>query len=452
MWRSGLAIGQEQPFMRTLLTGGVVVTCDSDWTAHASGDLVLQDDLVLYAGPRYDGEYDARTDVTGRLVMPGLINAHTHTPMTLFRGLADDVDLHVFLQERIWPREIALTNADAYAGSVLAATEMLKAGVTTCVDMYFFEDALVQAAIDTGIRAVVTPGILDAPVWQPILGTWEQRTAHVLDFCKRWDGHDGRIHTGVGPHAPYTLPLPALAEIAAEAQRAGLPLHIHLVETREERASFAERGLGGTVYALEQAGVLEGPVLAAHCVWLDDGDAAILAQHHAGVAHCPQSNAKLGAGVAPAAALLATGVQVGLGTDGAAANNNLDLWEELKLAPMLAKATALDPTILSARQSLAMATRMGAMAIHQPRLGVLAEGYKADVLLLRLDDPAMTPVFDETTYMDHLVYAAGRSMVDAVWVNGTQVVRDGMVLTVDEAAVRDAAHRAAIAVSGRVAG
>ncbi len=221
--------------MRTLLSGGVVVTCDDNLTIHTTGDLVFEGDAIVYSGPRYDGEYDARVAASGRLMMPGLINAHTHSPMTLFRGLADDVDLHVFLQERVWPREVNLTSEEAYAGSVLAATEMLMAGVTTCVDMYFFEDALVQAAIDTGIRAVVTPGILDAPVWRPIVGTWEQRTAHVFDFCKRWDGQDGRIHTGVGPHAPYTLPLPALGEIAVEAQRAELPLHIHLVETREER-------------------------------------------------------------------------------------------------------------------------------------------------------------------------------------------------------------------------
>ncbi len=438
--------------MRTLLSGGVVVTCDDNLTIHTTGDLVFEGDAIVYSGPRYDGEYDARVAASGRLMMPGLINAHTHSPMTLFRGLADDVDLHVFLQERVWPREVNLTSEEAYAGSVLAATEMLMAGVTTCVDMYFFEDALVQAAIDTGIRAVVTPGILDAPVWQPILGTWEQRTAHVLDFCERWDGHDGRIHTGVGPHAPYTLPLPALGEIAVEAQRAELPLHIHLVETREEREAFAERGLGSTVNALEQLGILDGMVLAAHCVWLDTGDAEILSHHQVGVAHCPQSNAKLGAGIAPAAALLAAGVQVGLGTDGAATNNSLDLWEELKMAPLLAKATTLDPTILSARQSLAMATRMGALAIHQPRLGVLAEGYKADVLMLKLDDPTMVPLFDERTYMDHLVYSAGRSLVDSVWVNGKQVVQEGKVLTVDEVAAQDAAQRAAQAVSERVAG
>lgn len=193
-------------------------------------------------------------------------------------------------------------------------------------------------------------------------------------------------------------------------------------------------------------------VLAAHCVWLDTGDAEILSHHQVGVVHCPQSNAKLGAGIAPTAALLAAGVQVGLGTDGAATNNSLDLWEELKMAPLLAKATTLDPTILSARQSLAMATRMGALAIHQPRLGVLAEGYKADVLMLRLDDPTMVPVFDERTYLDHLVYSAGRSLVDSVWVNGKQVVQEGKVLTVDEVAAQDAAQRAAQAVSERVAG
>lgn len=436
--------------MRTLLTGGVVVTCDEEHTIHAPGDLVIEDERILFAGQTYHGSYDARIPCDGKLLMPGLINAHTHSPMSLFRGLADDVDLRVFLNERVWPREIALTEEEAYGGAVLSAVEMLKRGVTTCADMYFFEDALARAALDTGIRALITPGILQTPAWEARLGGWERRTADVLAWCARWEGAEGRIHTGLGPHAPYTLPLSALVEIAREAAVAGLPVHIHLVETREESDAFAAQGRGSTIAALNELGVFAARTIAAHVVWPDAGDLEILAAAGAGVAHCPQSNAKLGAGMAPLAAMLEAGLNAGLGTDGAATNNNLDLWEELRLAPLLAKATACDPAVVSARDALWMATRRGALAIHRPELGVLAEGYAADVLALDVEDTAMTPIFEPATWIGHLVYAGDRALVDAVWVHGRQVVRDGEVLTVDEAAVRRAAQEAALAVSARV--
>ena len=193
--------------MKTLLTGGVVVTCDPQHTIFAPGDLVLEDDRIAFVGAHYAGAYDQRLPVDGRLLLPGLINAHTHAPMALFRSLSDDVDLQVFLYERVWPRELRLTPEEAYAGALLSAIEMLKSGVTTYVDMYFFEDELVRAALDAGSRALITPGILDVPAWAPLLGTWEQRTAMVLDFCHRWEGHAGRIQTGLGPHALYARTL-----------------------------------------------------------------------------------------------------------------------------------------------------------------------------------------------------------------------------------------------------
>lgn len=438
--------------MKTLLSGGIVVTCDALHTIHAPGDILIENDQLVYVGPRYTGAYDQRVTATGRVLMPGLINAHTHSPMSIFRSLADDVDLQVFLAERVWPREVKLQPEDVYAGAVLSAIEMLKSGVTTYVDMYFFEDELVRAALDTGARAVITPGILQSPAWEPILGTWEQRTADLIDWAKQWNGHAGRIQAGLGPHAPYTLPLAALGEIAAEARRAKLLLHTHLVETQSERDAFNAQGKGSTAAVLHEQGFFDGPVLAAHSVWLDDGDIEVYRRNGVSVAHCPQSNCKLGAGVAPVAALMAAGVAVGLGTDGAATNNNLDLWEELRLAPLLAKVTTLDPKPLPAREALWMATRLGAQAIHQPEIGMLATGYKADVLMLNAEATTFVPVFGSHSYIDHLVYAAGRDLVDSVWVNGAQVVKAGEVLTVDEAAARRAAQAAALAVSQRVAG
>jgi 5-methylthioadenosine/S-adenosylhomocysteine deaminase len=437
--------------LRTLFSGGVLVTCDAGHTVYPAGDLVLDDDRIAYVGERYTGEHDRRLDASGFLLMPGLVNAHTHSPMTLFRGLADDVDLHVFLHERVWPREVVLTPDDIYAGSVLAGIEMVKSGVTSYVDMYFWEEELARAAVDVGIRAMITPGILEAPAWEPILGAWEQRTDAVLDFCRRWNGRDGLIHTGFGPHAPYTLPLDALGAIAEEAQRNGFPVHIHLVETERERNEFNGRGLGSTATALEAVSFFDAQVLAAHSIWVDDGDLEIYARHDVGVAHCPVSNAKLGAGIAPAAAMLAHGLRVGLGTDGAATNNNMDLWDELRFAPLLAKAAALDPKPLPSRQALWMATRLGARAARLQDVGELTPGFKADVVMLSLADTAAVPVFDSSSYIDLLVYSLGRSLVQSVWVNGRQVVEAGEVLTVDESRAREAAQRAALAVSQRIA-
>ena len=435
--------------MRTLLAGGVVVTCDPAHTVFAPGDLVLEDDRVAFVGARYDGEYDERVSAEGRLLLPGLVNAHTHAAMSIFRGLADDVDLDVFLRERIWPREQKLTGEEVYAGTLLSAVEMLKRGVTTYVDMYFWEEEGARAAVDAGIRAVVTPGILEVGGWEGLVG-WEKRLELVLAFARRWDGREGRIHAGVGPHAPYTVPLPALAEIASEGRRAGLPIHIHLVETRRERDAFnAEHGRSEAA-ALAEAGFFDADVIAAHCVWLDEGDVELYARHGVGVAHCPLSNAKLGCGIAPVTSLLPAGVRVGLGTDGAATNNNLNLWEELRTAPLLAKAVSGDPKVLPARDALGLATRTGAEAIHRPEIGVLVEGRKADVAMLRLDDPAFVPVFAEQSYVDLLVYSAGAELVDSVWVNGTRVVKGRELLTVDEVEVRRAAQEAAHAVSARV--
>lgn len=435
---------------RTLLTGAVVVTCDESHTVHTPGDVLIEDDHIGWVGPSYTGEYDVRISCAGRLIMPGLVNAHTHSPMTLFRSLADDVDLRVFLEERAWPREVRLTGEEAYAGSVLAGIEMLTCGVTTYADMYFFEEDLVRAALDVGLRALITPAIVEAPIWVPRIGHWDRLLEDGLSFCRRWEGHAGRIHTGLGPHAPYSVPFEALVEIAAEARRAGVAVQTHLLEARWERDSFNAAGRGGTVAALEGAGFFDGPVIAAHSVWLEAGDIEIYHRKNVGVAHCPQSNAKLGCGIAPVAAMLAAGVCVGLGTDGAATNNNLDLWEELRLAPLLAKVSALDPRPVNAREALWMATRMGAGAIHRPDIGVLDAGYRADIVMLNAETSMAVPIFEPGTYVDHLVYAMGAHLVDSVWVNGTRTVKAGEVLTVDEERARHAAQEAALAVSQRM--
>ncbi|MEJ7653439.1 MAG: purine-nucleoside phosphorylase [Chloroflexia bacterium] len=421
--------------MRTLLSGAIVLTCDEQHTVHSPGDVATDDGVISYVGPKYAGEYDERVDLSGRLLMPGLVNAHTHTPMSLFRGLADDVDLHVFLNERVWPREAKLSGDEAYAGALLSHVEMLTSGVTTCVDMYFHEDELARAALDSGIRTLITPGILEAPALAAMLGSWERRMAQVLDWCVRWKGVAGRIHTGLGPHSPYTLSLDALSDIAFEARNAELPMHIHLVETRQEREAFNARGFGSTVVALRNVRFFDSPVLVAHSVWIEDRDIEIYAAHGVGVAHCPRSNAKLGAGVAPAAAMIAAGVPVGLGTDGPATNNSLNLWNELALAPLQQRRSG------STRRCSPPRTPLGR---HPARSGPPAcrvwECWPRDTQPTLWRSRSITPRRRRPStggrgYIPMLVYAGGRELVGR-WVHGKQVVRDGEVLTVDEAQVR----------------
>jgi 5-methylthioadenosine/S-adenosylhomocysteine deaminase len=435
--------------VKTLISGAVILTCDSEHTVIPHGDLVFDEDRITYVGPSYDGQYDIRIPATGKLLLPGLINAHTHSGMSIFRSLADDVDLMVFLEERVWPRETKLCAGDVYAGSLLSSIEMLKAGVTTSVDMYFFEDALVRAAVDSGARTLITPTVLDVPAWTPVLGSWEKQLERALAFCRQWEGHAGRIHTGVGPHAPYTLSLDALVEIAGETHARGLPVNIHLVETEGEREQFNSRRLGSTVSALQDVGFFNGPTIAAHSIWLDDGDIEIFRHQDVGVAHCPQSNAKLAAGVAPVVAMLRGGVHVGLGTDGAATNNNHDLWEEVRLAPLLQKLAHKDPKQLPAPEALWMATRIGALAAHLDELGVLATGFHADVVMLDIGDTQAVPIFGPETYISHAVYAFGSRMVESVWVEGRQVVKDGEILTVDEERARAHAQSVALDLSAR---
>lgn len=436
--------------MKTVLHGGVVVTCDEAGTIFSPGDVVMDDDRIAYVGERYEGEYDVRLTVGGRLILPGLINAHTHSGMSILRTLADDDDLMVFLEQHVWPREVLLTSEDVYAGSVLSAVEMVKCGITTYVDMYFFEESLARAALDVGVRALITPTVLDVPVWTPTLGPWERQLERSISFCREWEGRAGLVRTGIAPHAPYTVGLDVLKVIAEEARRLDRPLNIHLVETALEHENFnAEHGQS-TVSALRDIGFFAGPVIAAHSIWLDDGDVDTYYRHGVGVAHCPQSNAKLGAGIAPLAAFLAAGVHVGLGTDGAATNNNLDLWEEIRLAPLLAKVVASDPKLVPAPQALGMATSMGARAVHQPDIGSLRVGMKADILVIDVDEVAAVPVFSPVSYISHLVYSLGSRHVESVWINGKIVVEGGVVQTVDEAEVRRAGQQAALSLANRV--
>jgi 5-methylthioadenosine/S-adenosylhomocysteine deaminase len=379
--------------------------------------------------------------VNGAL-LPGLVNVHCHSPMTLFRGSGENLPLSRWLGEVLWPQEAHLTEEDVYWGMSLAAAELLRFGVTTTCEAYFHEDALADAVIDAGLRAHVTPGVLRLPGQAPLDRWWVRRTREIEAFHSRRHGDHGRIEVGFAPHAPYTVPMAGLVHIAEAARGLDALFHIHLAETEEECRLFAEEHGGSAPAVLARAGVFDGRVLAAHSIWLSDADIDLYRQFDVAVAHCPQSNAKLASGVAPLVELLTMGIRVGLGTDGPASNNDLDLWEEIRLAAMLARIRQQDAAALPASAALDLATRGAGLALGRPDLGVLAPGAQADMMAVDLVGPAFVPLLDDQQLIEHLVWSGSSRLVTDVWVAGRQVVEDRRCLTVD-------AERACAEVSAR---
>jgi 5-methylthioadenosine/S-adenosylhomocysteine deaminase len=366
------------------------------------------------------------------LLLPGLVNVHCHSPMTLFRGSGENLSLFEWLNDVLWPMEGRLTPDDVYWGMTLASAELLSFGVTTTSEMYFYEDAMADAVLDAGSRAVLTPGVLQLPGHEQDDGWWSRRIDEVRAFHTRRNGEGGgRIEVGFGPHAAYTVPLPVIADIAAAARELGALFHTHLAETEEEGVRFqAEHGRSAPE-ALADIGALDGRVLAAHSIWLSDHDIELYREHRVSVAHCPQSNAKLASGVAPLTRLLGEGIAVGLGTDGPASNNDLDLWEEMRFAALLARIHDRDAAALPAAAALDLATRGAGEALGRPELGRLAPGSPADMVLVDLEDPAFVPLHDDAQVVEHLVWSGSSRLVTHVWVAGRQVVSEGECMTVD---------------------
>jgi 5-methylthioadenosine/S-adenosylhomocysteine deaminase len=401
------------------------VTCDAEGRVFRPGSVTVEDGRIAAVGPGAGGE---RLD---GLLMPGLVNCHCHSPMTLFRGAAEDLPLMRFLEEVLWPREGRLTDDDVYWGTTLACAELLRNGVTTTCDMYTFEGAILQAVLDAGPRWVLTPGVIDLAEWDM---AWERRLADVLAFHDTHAGRHDRVEIGIAAHAYYTLPHEALQAVAAAARERDALLHVHVAETEAEAEHPAR---------LAELGVLDGRVLAAHSVWLSDEDLRLSREHDVAVAHCPQANAKLASGVARLSEMLQLALRVGLGTDSTAANNDFDLWEELRLAPLLAKVQAGDAAAVPAPVALALATRGGAEALGRHDLGALEPGRRADMVLVRLDDVVFTPQVDERDLVSHLVWSASSRLVESVWVEGEQVVAGGRPLRVDEERARAEVERRA---------
>jgi 5-methylthioadenosine/S-adenosylhomocysteine deaminase len=415
-----------------LLTNAIVLTMDQQFTVHSPGAVAIAGDSIAAVGRDALAFQAAETiDCGGRVVMPGLVNAHTHVPMTLLRGLADDLRLDVWLMGYMMPVERAFVSPDfVRLGTRLGCAEMIRSGVTCFADMYYFEETIAEATAAAGMRALCGQTVLRFPT--PDATSYEESLARARDFIERWRGHP-LIVPAPAPHAPYTCTpeiLRACAELAVEFD---VPLHTHLAETTLE-VDDSRRLYGMPVVPfVKKHRLFDAKVLAAHCVHVDDGEIRALKNSNVGVAHNPSSNLKLGAGVAPAARMLELGVHVGIGTDGAASNNDLDMFEETLVASLLAKHATGDPTAAPAGAVLELATLGGARALGmEDRIGSLEVGKRADLAVVGLDSPRLHPLYDP---ISHLVYAAKGSDVRHVVVEGRIVMRDRRVSTLDQTAV-----------------
>jgi 5-methylthioadenosine/S-adenosylhomocysteine deaminase len=362
-------------------------------------------------------------------LLPGFVNAHAHTPMVLLRGAGEGLPVDRWLTEVMWPREGRLSPEDIGWGMRSGAAQLLGGGVTTSVEMYFAADAMADAARDAGLRCLIAPPLLVAEGLDS-LGTWEQQLEAAVDFAAT-NRNDPLIEGLIGPHSAYALPQVTLREAGRAAVAENLLLHLHVAEgEREGEGIRAEHGVS-VPHHLEQLGVLEARVLAAHGVWLDDDDIALFAERGVAVAHCPSSNGKHASGLAPVTALRAAGVPVAIATDGPASHDRLDPFAEMRAAIHLARLRERDASVLGPREALRMATREAAVAIGRADLGAIEVGRRADMVLIDLGRPDLGPVVEHEDLLTHLVWSGSPAAVRSVWVEGRQVVADGEVLTID---------------------
>jgi len=365
----------------------------------------------------------------GALIMPGLINSHVHSPMTIFRGMADDLPLKTWLFDHIFPAEARHINPDTvYWASLLGCLEMIASGTTTSVDSYFLADGIVKAAAQAGIRALVAQGIIDFPApGVPDPG----ENLHVASaFLERWIGSSDLMRPGIFCHSPLTCSQETLQKAYEISTRFGTPLQLHLSETKEEPVEIEKRRGLRPVFYLDHLGLLNSTLIAAHAIHLDEEEIDLLTKRGVRIAHCPESNMKLGSGIAAVAKMLKKGVTVGLGTDGCASNNDLDLFGEMDTAAKLAKVTELDPTILDAMTVLRMATIEGARVIGlEDEIGTIEAGKKADIIIVDTHTPHMTPMYNPYS---QLVYSASGGDVRDVIINGRILYRDRRFTTLDK--------------------
>lgn len=397
----------------------VAIKSAGDYSQRVSDFETTTEDLTVIDGSNF-------------VVMPGLINTHTHVAMTLMRGYADDMPLMEWLETKVWPFEGKLSREDILAGTRLGICEMLLGGTTTFVDMYYHQEAVAEAVESSGIRAVLSPFFTDFN-----MDTFKIDFENVIS--RYANGQCSRIDIIISPHAPYTCSVEHLQYAKELSEKYNLAIHIHLSETANEVNIIKEKYGKSPVEFIDSMGLLGPRTLAAHCVHLSDNDIQILKERGVSVAHNPQSNMKLASGICPVSKLLSQGVNVSLGTDGVCSNNDLDMWEELRTASLLQKVSTLDPCAMNAYESLRLATVNGAQAISRDDLGVLSEGKTADMIMLDLNQAHLTPAHN---IVANLAYAAKSSDVRTVIVDGELVVEDGKLLKINvEDQMQDIAHR-----------
>jgi 5-methylthioadenosine/S-adenosylhomocysteine deaminase len=419
-----------------LVLGGTVVTMDGGRRVIDDGGIAVANGRIVAIGPRAEIErgYTSRRRIvaTGKVITPGLINGHTHVPMVLFRGLADDLDLQEWLTKYIFPAEAKnVTEQFVRIGTRLGLAEMIRGGTTTYCDMYYFEDAIADETAKAGVRGVLGETIIDFPVADN--KTNAEGMAYVEKFVSRWKGHE-LIVPAIAPHAPYTVSEAHLRAVRAFSDRTGAPIVTHISETKRELDdSVKDKGASPVAY-LDRIGFLNQRVIAAHMVWPQGTDIAILKRRGVGVVHNPQSNMKLASGVAPVPKMLTEGVFVGLGTDGAASNNDLNMWEEMDTVAKLHKVFSGDPKVISAQQAFELATIRSAQALHlEKEIGSLETGKRADLLIIDRDTLNQIPLYN--IYSD-LVYATKAADVQTVIINGRVVMRNRRLLTLDEPTIK----------------
>ncbi len=417
-----------------LLSGRYLLTMEKERPLIEEGALLIADDSIAAIGTT--AELLARFPHTQRLhtpqglIMPGLVNVHTHAAMALFRGLADDLPLMQWLNDYIFPVEAGLTAEMVYSGTLLSLCEMIRSGTTSFCDMYLFAEAVAQAAEEAGMRAWLGEAVYDFP--SPNYGEPANGLALSEALIERYRHHP-LIHMTLVAHSVYTCSPELLTRIAAMAREQDVSLAIHLAENTEEDGICRQRYGTSPVRHLERLGILASNLIAAHCVMLDEAEIDLLARRRVRVAHCPQSNMKLGSGIAPADALLAAGVCVGLGTDGSASNNTVDMFAEMNCMAKIHKARRRDPLPVSAKEALHCATLGGAEVLGaEQHIGSLAVGKKADCIVVDLDQPHLTPLYNPVS---HMVYAARGGDVLHSIVNGRILMQNRKLCTVDEAAI-----------------
>jgi 5-methylthioadenosine/S-adenosylhomocysteine deaminase len=420
-----------------LIKNGTVLTMDEKASLISGGYVTIRGDAIAALGAGEGDGFHARKtiDARGGLILPGLINGHTHAAMTLFRGLADDLPLMEWLNRYIFPVERRMDADFVHTGSLLACAEMILSGTTTFCDMYLFEDEVARAAETAGMRCLVGEVLYDFP--SPNYGPPEEGLKYTEALIRKWHGHP-RVSVAVEPHSVYTCS-PSLLEAANDlALRYGVPLILHVAETRTELDEVKKRYGKKPFEHLSYLNVLGPHVIADHCVHLDDREIERIVEHRVRPVHNPESNMKLASGVAPVFKLLKQGVRVGLGTDGCASNNNLDLFAEMDTAAKLNKLEAMDPTVLDALTVLRMTTSMGAEVLGLAHaVGSLEAGKKADIIVVDTNKPHLTPMYNPYS---HLVYAARGSDVSHVIIDGRTVMEDGRLLSLDVDEVLQKAH------------